>query len=60
MSYVQLSEGGSRWFTPLACGPTSPELSKSASDMASKLLMFYIYICIQSGATVTPVQPKLA
>ena len=29
--------GVSRWFTPLACGPGSPELSKSYMDMASKL-----------------------
>ena len=27
-------------FTPLACGPSSPELSKSKSDMASKLFTF--------------------
>ena len=33
-----------RWFTPLACGPGSPELSKSYMDMASKLFTFiYIY-----------------
>ena len=36
MSYVQLSEGGSRRFTPLACGPGSPELSKSYMGMARK------------------------
>ena len=29
-----------RWFTPLACGPGSPELSKSNLDMASKLFTF--------------------
>ena len=40
MSYMQLSEGVSRWFTPSACGPGSPELSKSDSDMASKLFTF--------------------
>ena len=42
MSYLQLSEGAgvSRWFTPLACGPGSPELSKSYMDMASKLFTF--------------------
>ena len=40
MGYVQLSEGVSRWFTPLACGPGSPELSKSYMDMASKLFTF--------------------
>ena len=39
MSYVQL-RGVSRWFTPLACGPGSPELSKSYMDMASKLFTF--------------------
>ena len=27
MSYVQGLRGVSRWFTPLACGPGSPELS---------------------------------
>ena len=32
--------GVSRWFTPLACGPGSPELSKSYMDMASKLFTF--------------------
>ena len=32
--------GVSMWFTPLACGPGSPELSKSYMDMASKLLTF--------------------
>ena len=40
VGYVQLSEGVSRWFTPLACGPGSPELSKSYMDMASKLFTF--------------------
>ena len=32
--------GVSRWFTPLACGPGSPEWSKSYMDMASKLFTF--------------------
>ena len=32
--------GVSRWFTPLACGPGSPELSESYMDMASKLITF--------------------
>ena len=37
--------GVSRWFTPLACGPGSPELSKSYMDMASKLFTFtFTYI----------------
>ena len=40
MSYVQLSEGGFQVFTPLACDPGSPELSKSYMDMASKLFTF--------------------
>jgi len=40
VSYVQLSEGDSRWFTPPACGPGSPELSMSDSDMASKSFTF--------------------
>ena len=35
--------GVSRWFTPLACGPGSPELSKSNLDMASKLFTIIIY-----------------
>ena len=37
MSCVQLSEGVSRWFTPLARGPGHPELSTSYMDTASKL-----------------------
>ena len=32
--------GVSRWFTPLACGPGSQELTKSYMDMASKLFTF--------------------
>ena len=28
------------WFTPLACGPGSPQLSKSYTDMASKLFTY--------------------
>ena len=41
MSCVQLSERGvSRWFTPSACGPGHPQLSKSYMDMASKLFTF--------------------
>ena len=33
--------GVSRWFfTPLACGPGYPDLSKSYMDMASKLFTF--------------------
>ena len=40
MNCVQLSEGVSRWFTPLACGPGHTELSKSYMDMASKLFTF--------------------
>ena len=44
MSYVQLSEGGSRWLTPSACGPGSLELSKSDSDMASKLFTFTLHL----------------
>ena len=32
--------GVSRWFSPLACGPGYPELSKSYMDMASKLFTF--------------------
>ena len=52
MSCVQLSEGVSRWFTPLACGPGHPELSKSYMDMASKLFTFiYIYMYMQCMCT---------
>ena len=45
MSYVLLSEGGFQVvytivITPLACGPASPEVSKSCMDMASKLFTF--------------------
>ena len=36
--------GVSRWFTPLACGPGSPELSKSCMDMASKLFTFTFFL----------------
>ena len=45
MSCVQLSEGGFQVVYPLglACGPGSPELSKSNLDMASKLFTFYIF-----------------
>ena len=32
--------GVSRWFTPLACCPGSPQLSMSYMDMASKLFTF--------------------
>ena len=35
MSCVQLSEGVSRWFTPLACGPGRPELSRSCMDIVN-------------------------
>ena len=43
MRYMQLSEGGvSRWSTPLACGPSSPELSKSYSDMANKQFTYLL------------------
>ena len=44
MSCVQLSEGASRWCTPLACGPGHPELSKSYMDMASKLFTFTLHL----------------
>ena len=30
------------WFTPLACGPGSPELSKSYMDIASKLFTLHL------------------
>ena len=50
MSCVQLSEGVSRWFTPSACGPCHPELSKSDMDMASKSFTFtftFVHACLQ-------------
>ena len=44
MSYVQLSEGGFQvdcmYVCMYDCGPSSPELSKSYMDMASKLCTF--------------------
>ena len=40
MSYVYLSEGGSRWCPPLACGPCPPELSNSDSETARKSFTF--------------------
>ena len=46
MSYMQLSEGVSRWFAPLDCGSGSPELSKSYSDMAGKLFAFTFTQCV--------------
>ena len=42
MSCVQLCEGVSRWFTPSACGPGHPELSKSYMDMAGTLFTFTV------------------
>ena len=32
--------GFSKWLYPLACGPGSPELSESYTDMASELFTF--------------------
>ena len=49
MSYVQLSEGGFQ--VVYACGPGSPELSKSYMDMASKLSTFTF--------TFTPLTPNV-
>ena len=43
MSYVQLSEGRFQVVYPLACGPGSPDLSKSCMDMARKNIYIYIY-----------------
>ena len=44
---AQAWEGVSRWFTPWACGSGSPELSKSCSDMASRLFTRHD-ICMSS------------
>ena len=41
---------------PLACGPGSPELSKSYMDMASKLFTFTFYIYIR-GKVVPQAEP---
>ena len=56
MSCVQLSEGVSRWFALLACGPDHPELSKSYMDMASKLLTLH-YITLWHHSLPTHLQP---
>ena len=42
MSYVRLSWGVSRWFTPSAFGPGSTELSTSDSDMARKKFTLHL------------------
>ena len=46
--------GVSRWFTPLACGPGYPELSKSYMGMASKLFTF-TFTFTRCGALLRPV-----
>ena len=48
--------GVSRWFTPLACGPGSPESSKSHMDMASKLFTFTFTFTF-TQATEAPLAP---
>ena len=53
MSYVQLSEGGFQVVYPLACGPGSPELSKSYMDMGSKLFTFTFTYTFTSFERVT-------
>ena len=42
MSCVQLSGGFSRWFTPLACGPWSLELSSPIRIWLVSCLHIYI------------------
>ena len=42
------ARGVSRWFTPLACGPGSPQLSKFYMDMTSKLFTF-TFTCNQKA-----------
>ena len=46
--------GVSRWFTPLACGPGSPGLTKSYMEMASKLFTFtgqhHASACMDTGS----------
>ena len=46
MSCVQLSDlrGVSTWFTPSACAPGRPELSKSYMDMASKYIHLHLHM----------------
>ena len=46
--------GVSRWFTPLACGPGSPELSKSNMDMASKFYTFTFPKVMGAHASTCP------
>ena len=43
MSCVQLSEGVSRWFTPLACGSGHPELYSPIWIWLVNYLHIYIY-----------------
>ena len=45
-----LSEGNSRRFTPLACGPGFPEFSEVLVGYGCKVI--YVYICIYSTHTV--------
>lgn len=60
MHYVQLSKGSVGWFIPLACGPCSPELSNSFSDMTSKSKLFTFKPGGYTGATLTlPPYPTL-
>ena len=51
MSYVQLSEGGFQVVYPLglACGPGSPELSKSNLDLASTLFTLHLHLHASSS-----------
>ena len=39
------------WFTPTPCGPGTPELSKSDSDMASKLFAFTFTLFLPKMST---------
>ena len=41
-------------FTPLACGPISPESSKTYSDMASQLFMFIFCIVSPTDTNLRP------
>ena len=41
--------GVSRWFTPLACGPGSPELSKSYVNMASNYLHLHAHCAARNA-----------
>ena len=60
MSYVQLSEGRFQVVYPLGLWSGFPELSKSDSDMASKLFTSTFYITPLCRETTSPCVGMLA